>query len=390
MRRSSNRPRYRAENWRCCATPTSDNLNNRSLCIGIMSGTSLDGADAVLADFSEVQPKVLAFSSESYPADLRAELLALNTAGGNEIERSYLAANRLAQVYAQAAKRCLQDARVDAADVAAIGCHGQTVRHRPDLAFTVQLNNPALLAELTGCNVVAEFRSRDIAAGGQGAPLVPAFHEGVFHSADESRVVVNIGGIANLTFLAPHNPAWGYDCGTGNCLMDGWIAMHQGVSHDENGAWAATGNVLESLLQRLTDDPYFASPPPKSTGRDLFNMAWLASRLDGTERPQDVQATLLALTSKVIIGDVARNAPSTKRILVCGGGASNAALMADLAGRFSCGVVEKTDAHGVPTQQVEALAFAWFALRATQRRTVDMTATTGAAHACVLGATYPA
>ena len=355
-----------------------------------MSGTSLDGADAVLADFSEAQPRVLAFVSEPYPAALRAELLALNSAGGNEIERSYIAANELARVYSRSAKRAMEIASVSNTQIAAIGCHGQTVRHRPDLAFTVQLNNPALLAELTGCNVVAEFRSRDIAAGGQGAPLVPAFHEGIFRSADETRVVVNIGGIANLTILAPNNLAWGFDCGPGNCLMDAWITHHQGKSHDENGAWARQGNVLPDLMQRLMSNAYFQLPPPKSTGRDLFNMPWLTSHLTGSEPAQDVQATLLALTAQTIVDHIVRHAPTARRILVCGGGANNHLLLSGIATRFSCGAVERTDGYGVPAQQVEALAFAWFALRATQRRAVDMTATTGAAHACVLGATYPA
>lgn len=354
-----------------------------------MSGTSLDGADAVLADFSSAHPKVLSFASENYSVDLRAELLALNSAGNNEIERSYLAANLLAHVYAKAARRCMQDAGVNASQIAAIGCHGQTVRHRPDLGFTVQLNNPALLAELTHCNVIAEFRSRDIAAGGQGAPLAPAFHEGVFRDPDETRVVVNIGGIANLTILAPNSPAWGFDCGTGNCLMDGWITKQLGKSHDENGDWAAGGKVIEPLLRRLLSEPYFSLPPPKSTGRDLFKLSWLESHLDGSESPQDVQATLLALTAKVITDDIARHAPTARRILVCGGGANNRALMADIANRFTCGAVEKTDDFGVPSQQVEALAFAWFALQATQRRAVNMTATTGAAHPCIMGASYP-
>ena len=355
-----------------------------------MSGTSLDGADAILADFATAQPKVLAFASETYAADLRAELLALNTAGKNEIERGARAANRLAQVYAHVARRVMAAAGVDRLQVAAIGCHGQTVRHRPDLGFTVQLNNPALLAELTGCNVVADFRARDIAAGGQGAPLVPAFHDGIFRSASETRVIVNIGGIANLTILEPGKSARGFDCGPGNCLMDAWITKHQGKSHDEDGAWASQGRLLPGLLQRLLDDEYFRLAPPKSTGRDLFNEAWLAARLEPLEAPADVQATLLALSAQTIIDHIARHSPGAQRVLVCGGGANNRALVADIASRFSCGSVERTDVYGVPAQQVEALAFAWFALRASEHRPLDMTATTGATHACILGASYPA
>ena len=355
-----------------------------------MSGTSLDGADAIVADFSAALPRVLAFDSEQYPSDLRAELLALNSPGENEIERSHLAANRLAHQYSRAARRAAQAANIDFSQISAIGCHGQTVRHRPDRGFTVQLNNPALLAELTRCTVVADFRSRDIAAGGQGAPLVPAFHDGLFRSAHETRVVVNIGGIANLTILEPNKPAWGFDCGPGNCLMDAWIAEHHDKSYDENGAWAIQGQVLPTLMRRLLNEAYFLEAPPKSTGRDLFNTEWLASRLEANEKPEDVQATLLALTAGTIVDHIARHAPTAKRILVCGGGASNRALMNSIAHLFSGGNVEKTDAYGVPAQQVEALAFAWFAMRATERQPVDMTATTGAAHPCILGAIYPA
>ena len=333
---------------------------------------------------------MLAFSSEPYPAGLRAELLALNSAGDNELERSHLAAIELSHVYARAARHAMQSAQIGAGQIGAIGCHGQTVRHRPDLHYSVQLSNPALLAELTGCKVIADFRSRDIAAGGQGAPLVPAFHDGVFRHADETRVVVNIGGIANLTLLAPNQAAWGFDCGPGNCLMDAWIARHQGKSHDENGDWAARGQILPGLLRRLLSDGYFQTAPPKSTGRDLFNMAWLSSRLDASDRPQDVQATLLALTAQTIVDHIARHLPAARRILVCGGGANNRALVSDIGMRFRSGTVERTDAYGVPSQQVEALAFAWFALRATERQPVDLSATTGAAHACILGATYPA
>ncbi|MEO8103527.1 MAG: anhydro-N-acetylmuramic acid kinase [Betaproteobacteria bacterium] len=365
-------------------------MNSRSLCIGIMSGTSLDGADAVLADFSAGQPRVLSFCTEAYPAELRAELLALNSPGDNEIERSGLAANQLARLYARVAQRAMQAAGKSAADVAAIGCHGQTIRHRPELGFTVQLNNAALLAELAGTDVIADFRSRDVAAGGQGAPLVPAFHDGIFRRLDETRVVVNIGGVANLTFLAPGTTAWGFDCGPGNCLMDAWVAAHRGTPYDQQGAWAATGHVLPELLKRMLSEGYFQAAPPKSTGRDLFNAAWLASRLGPGEEADDVQATLLALTAQTIVDHIAKHAPAAQHILVCGGGANNRALMHDIARRFPQGTVEKTDAQGVPAQQVEALAFAWFAWRTIERRPVDMTATTGATHPCVLGAIYPA
>lgn len=368
--------------------PTLAALNKagpHSLYIGIMSGTSLDGADAILADFFGAQPLVIAFASESFSPTLRAELLALNTAGENEIERSQLAANQLADVYARAVKNVLKSAGIRATDIIAVGCHGQTVRHRPDLGFSVQLNNPSRLAALTGIDIVADFRSRDIAAGGQGAPLAPAFHDGVFRAPGETRVVVNIGGIANLTILEPGQPARGFDCGPGNALMDGWVAQHQHKAYDENGAWAAQGQALARLLGQLQNDAYFKLAPPKSTGRDLYSMAWLAPYLVGNERPVDVQATLLALTAWSIADHVARYAPMATRLLIGGGGAYNKELMRELATRFSKGAVEAVDAYGVPAQQVEALAFAWLAKQCVERRAIDLTATTGAIRPSILG-----
>ena len=354
-----------------------------------MSGTSIDGADAILADFADPVPRVAGFHSEQFPPSLRAELLALNIAGENEIERSHLAANALADVYASAVAAMLASTGTLPKDVVAIGCHGQTVRHRPDSGFTVQLNNPARLAELAKISVVADFRSRDIAAGGQGAPLVPAFHDGVFRAPDETRVVVNIGGIANITVLEKNKPAWGFDCGPGNCLMDAWIDKHLGQRFDDNGAWAAQGQALARLSGHFISDKYFAQLPPKSTGRDLFNLQWLEQRLTENEKPVDVQATLLDLTAASIANDVKRIAPECNRVLVCGGGAQNSALMGRISELLPLAKVGRTDAFGVPAQQVEALAFAWLAKQAIERRAVDLRATTGAAHATILGAIYP-
>ncbi len=355
-----------------------------------MSGTSLDGADAVIADFSGSAPKALAFTHEDFPVDLRHELLALNSSGVDETARGALAANQLAKVYATVSQKAMQICGASPSQIAAIGCHGQTVRHRPELGITVQLNNPSLLAELTGCNIVADFRSRDIAAGGQGAPLVPAFHDGVFRSPTETRVVCNIGGIANLTVLQPGKPVLGFDCGPGNCLMDGWIHQQKGEVFDEDGRWAATGRVLPQLARKLQHEAYFTAPPPKSTGRDLFHLDWLHQHLIGDEQAADVQATLLDLTAWAIVDHLSRYAPSASRVLVCGGGAHNPALMTAIAERFSCGAVETTDAYGVPSQQVEALAFAWFAQCAIERRPIDFTSITGARHRTPSGAIYPA
>ena len=354
-----------------------------------MSGTSIDGADVILADLEGQIPRVIGFHSEDFPPALRAELLALNVGGENEIERSHLAANALADVYAHAVATLLTSTGTSPKDVVAIGCHGQTVRHRPDLGFTVQLNNPARLAELAKISVVADFRSRDIAAGGQGAPLVPAFHDGIFRAADETRVVVNIGGIANITVLEKNKPAWGFDCGPGNCLMDAWTDKHLGKRFDDNGAWAAQGQALARLSSHFLREEYFQQAPPKSTGRDLFNLQWLEQSLTGGEKPVDVQATLLDLTAASIANEVERLAPECNRVLVCGGGAQNSALMRRISELLPNAKIDRTDAFGVPAQQVEALAFAWLAKQAIERSAVDLTATTGATHATILGAIYP-
>lgn len=354
-----------------------------------MSGTSADGVDVVLADFASGEPRVVGFHTEDFPAPLRTELLALNVASANELERSQLAANQLADLYAAATNTLLVHCAVAANDIIAIGCHGQTVRHRPDLRFTLQLNNPARLTERTGITVVADFRARDIAAGGQGAPMVPAFHDGVFRAPDATRVVVNIGGIANITILEKHRPAWGFDTGPGNCLMDAWIHQHQRLRFDDRGAWAAQGQALARLSGQLQGDSYFQMPPPKSTGRDQFNLHWLTEHLSYDERAVDVQATLLNLTAQSIANDIHRHAQGCTEILVCGGGAQNITLLARLAEYLPEATIAPTDKHGVPAQQVEALAFAWFAKQCIERRAVDLTATTGAAHANVLGAIYP-
>ncbi|WP_334159283.1 anhydro-N-acetylmuramic acid kinase [Achromobacter insolitus] len=364
------------------------------LYIGLMSGTSVDGVDGVLVRLGDGQPPaVQASASLPMPADLRRELLALNQSGDDELARAALAANSLARLYAQAVAALLQHAGVAAGDVAAIGAHGQTVRHRPDLGYTVQLNAPALLAELTGIDVVADFRSRDVAAGGQGAPLVPPFHGAIF-GAPQGRAVLNLGGIANVTLLEPGHAPRGFDTGPANVLLDGWCQRHLGQAYDADGRWAATGQVLAPLLEQLiSSEPWFALPPPKSTGRDLFNMQWLDERLaafDGPKpAPQDVQATLQRLTARTVANAIDAAAASTQEVFVCGGGARNTGLMRELAYCLQR-PVRPTDALGVPAQEVEALAFAWLAQAFMQRRPAGLPAVTGARGPRILGALYPA
>lgn len=367
------------------------------LYIGLMSGTSLDGVDGVLADFASEPPRVLAHASCGFPAALRAELLALNTPeGANELHRAAIAGNGLMRVYAQAVAELLASAGVPADAVRAVGAHGQTVRHRPgefdSTGYTLQLCQPALLAELTGIDVVADFRSRDVAAGGQGAPLAPFFHQGWFGSGGQTVGVLNLGGIANLTVLRPGEPLRGFDCGPANGLMDGWCVRHLGRAYDDGGAWAASGQPLPELLAMLLAEPYFKLPPPKSTGRDLFNLAWLDARLArfADARPQDVQATLAELTAHSCAADVERHGRGLARLFVCGGGAHNTHLMARLQALLPGVAVASSVEAGLPPTQVEATAFAWLARKCVRRETLELTSTTGARGARVLGAVWPA
>ncbi|MEI2418480.1 anhydro-N-acetylmuramic acid kinase [Orrella sp. JC864] len=362
-----------------------------TLCIGLMSGTSLDGVDGVLADFSGERPEVLAQASLAMPAALRAELLALNTPGHDELGRAALAANALVQQYAQVVAALLYRGEAEPRQIAAIGAHGQTVRHRPELGYTLQLNAPALLAELTGIGVVADFRSRDVAAGGQGAPLAPLFHDACF-AAQTPRAILNLGGIANVTLLRRGRPPVGFDTGPANVLMDLWCARHTGQAFDADGRWAAGGHADAQLLGLLLAEPWLALPPPKSTGRDLFNAAWLDGKLAAlgrTPAPQDVQATLRQYTAQTVADAIGAHGADIEQVLVCGGGARNRGLMQALAQALSR-PVRGTDAAGVPPQLVEALAFAWLAWQHVRGRALPTATVTGSRGARVLGAWYPA
>ncbi|HEV7914112.1 MAG TPA: anhydro-N-acetylmuramic acid kinase [Albitalea sp.] len=369
------------------------------LYIGLMSGTSLDGVDGVLVDFAAATPSGLAVRAHAhrpFPAALSAELLALNASGADELHRGALAGNALVRLYADVVHDLLRDGAMPPAGVRAIGAHGQTVRHRPrefdGTGYTLQLNSPALLAELTGIDVVSDFRSRDVAAGGQGAPLVPAFHRALFGRSGEPVAVLNIGGISNLTGLDADGSTIGFDCGPGNALMDHWCQKHLGQPFDADGAWAATGRVVDTLLSDLQSEVYFDLPPPKSTGRDLFNPAWLEARLRsaGPLEPQDVQATLAELTAWACACAMNRHAAAARELLVCGGGALNGHLMGRIAHRLGGRLVRRTDEFGLGVSQVEATAFAWLAKAFVERRPGNLVTVTGADGPRILGALHPA
>ena len=353
-----------------------------------MSGTSLDGIDAVLVDLSQPKPLQLAKYYLPFDDTLKNALLALHLPSHNELHQAQVIGNQLARMYAAAVAPLLAQAKSSNKEVKAVGCHGQTIRHCPGLGYSLQIGNAALLAELTGITVVSDFRSRDIAAGGQGAPLVPAFHDHVLRHPDIHRVIVNIGGISNLTSLPPRAATSGFDCGPGNLLMDAWCMQHLGKPYDNNGAWAASGKVLPALLEQMLTEPFFALPPPKSSGRDLFNIAWLQSKLQGNEVAANVQATLLELTCRSIALAIQNHCLGAKEIYLCGGGAHNQTLHNRLAALLPDSSVKTTNILGVDGDYLEAIAFAWLAQQALHGKPANLPLVTGAKHPCILGAVY--
>ena len=370
-----------------------------SLYIGLMSGTSLDGIDGVLA---RIDPHGATTAMEAvstpFAPELRKALFELQSPGPNELHREKQAGNALALAYAEVVDQLLQKARLTASDIAAIGAHGQTIRHQPylgEMAYTHQTLNPALLAERTGIDVIADFRSRDLAAGGHGAPLVPAFHAQQF-AEPKNLAILNIGGIANLTLISQSGEVSGFDCGPGNMLMDAWIQKQLGKPYDENGNWALQGKVDESLLKKLLADPFFNKTPPKSTGRDDFHMDWLLENIGNTNiLPEDVQATLLHLSVHAALDALARYAPQTQKLITCGGGAQNTAFMnlLKVKAQYLCpelAEITTSDSVGIHPQLVEGLAFAWLAWAHKQKRPANLPAVTGAKGPRILGAFYPA
>lgn len=361
---------------------------SHALYIGLMSGTSLDGVDAVLLELTDNAHRVRHAHFLPFSPELRQALLQLQLPGSDELERAAIASNQLSRLYADVVLELVAAARLTKDDIHAIGCHGQTIRHRPEIGFTLQIGNPALLAELTGITTVADFRSRDIAAGGQGAPLAPAFHQAVFRHDALNRAIINIGGIANITYLPAGRPTTGFDSGPGNMLMNAWIEKNSGLTYDKDGQWAASGNVIETLLKTFSDEPFFALPPPKSTGRDLFNLAWLEARIGGNDRPEDVQRTLLELTAQSIALAVAQHCGDVEEIYLCGGGAHNRLLVARLHDLLRPVKIEPTDALGIPVHEVEGAAFAWLAQQTLHRKSANLPAVTGASGTRILGAIH--
>jgi anhydro-N-acetylmuramic acid kinase len=365
-------------------------VDDGTLFIGLMSGTSLDGVDAVLLETAAQGYRVSHSHFNPFNTEIRQQLLDLHHSGSNELERVAVTANKLSHLYADTVLQLLIKAGINSTAIQAIGCHGQTIRHRPEIGFTLQIGNPALLAELTEITVVADFRSRDIAAGGQGAPLVPAFHQSVFQHPSIHRVVINIGGIANLTNLPVNGqPVSGFDSGPGNMLMDAWIEKIRKQAYDKDGLWAAEGRVIEPLLQELLAEPFFELCPPKSTGRDLFSLAWLMSKISANYTDADIQRTLLELTARTIANAVQRYCANVEEIYLCGGGAYNNTLVSRLRELLQPVKIALSDELGINVNHVESAAFAWLAQQCLLHNPGNLPAVTGAKGPRILGAIYP-
>lgn len=359
--------------------------------IGVMSGTSLDGLDIALIE-QDPAIKLIATHYIPMPDSLRSELLGLCASGPDEIARSAIAQQRWVTLAAQGIHALLDQQSLKPEDIRAIGSHGQTIRHEPARGFTVQIGNPALLTELTGITVVSDFRSRDVAAGGQGAPLVPAFHEALFGERTGNRAVLNVGGFSNLSLIETGKPVAGFDCGPGNVLLDAWIHQQRGEHFDRDGLWAASGKLERQLLAALLSDPFFVTKGPKSTGREVFNLEWLQQHLARLPAfaPEDVQATLLELTAVTIVESLQAAQPQTETLLICGGGAHNTTLMNRLAALLPSTHVSSTATCGVDPDWVEAMAFAWLAHCCLEGIAANRPSVTGARGLRVLGAIYPA
>lgn len=359
--------------------------------LGLMSGTSVDAIDAVLVTFDPI-PRLLACCAVQYPSDLREQILRLGLSQGKTSLQEIGALDAaIGKQFAAAANALIARATISASGVRAIGSHGQTLWHSPrsEMPFTLQLGDPNLIAELTGIDTVADFRRRDVAAGGEGAPLVPAFHAAFLHTPAEHRAVLNLGGIANLSVLPRAGDVRGFDTGPANTLLDLWIQRHRGLPFDRDGTFAASGHCSAELLDRMLDEPFFQLSAPKSTGRDLFNLDWLQPKLEGLKlSAEDVQASLLGLTARSIAMALRREAPQTERLLICGGGASNPHLIETIAAQLVGISIEPTGHYGLDSDYMEAMAFAWLARETLAGRTGNLPAVTGARGRRILGGVY--
>lgn len=371
----------------------SDASTPSELYIGLMSGTSLDSIDAALVNLSNQHTHIVETLEHSLPPALREELIALCQPGENEIDRMGRADKSLGQEFAKAVKKLLTKSNVNPSDVVAIGSHGQTIRHRPNFeeSFTLQVGDANIISHQTGIDTVADFRRKDMAAGGQGAPLAPAFHQATLGSNQHNRAIINIGGMANITFLSSDGESLAYDTGPGNILMDSWIQHIQQRKFDKDGEWASTGSIDKALLKQLLKHEYLTKPPPKSTGREDFSLNWLLQNIaDRALADEDVQATLLELTAQTIYQAVITLPKKVNEIYICGGGAYNPQLMRRLSEILHPALVADTLTLGIPAQWVEAAAFAWLAQQTIRRKTGNLITATGANEAVVLGAIFPA
>lgn len=354
-----------------------------------MSGTSLDGIDAAMIAFDAEHPTGILINTQfdEYPALLRQQILALHDSSTDELHRAAIIANELADRYADTTNNLIRNTGISPT---AVACHGQTIRHRPEFGYTIQLVNASRLAELTNTSVVADFRNRDIAAGGQGAPLVPSFHVAAFRDPQQHRVIVNIGGIANLTDIPPTGKVIGFDCGPGNSLLDAWCLEHTGNAYDQDGTWGSQGTIIPELSAKFLSHPYFPLAAPKSAGREQFNLAWVKSLLQGGELAQDVQATLLRLTAVSITDAIQQHCSAATEIYICGGGVHNSALINAIRNQLPTRRIALTDELGIDADWLEAHAFAWLGWQTLQSLPGNLPEATGALHPCILGAIYPA
>ncbi|MCS5588171.1 MAG: anhydro-N-acetylmuramic acid kinase [Porticoccaceae bacterium] len=367
-------------------------MSAANIFIGLMSGTSVDAVDAVAVDFADDKFSWIGSHSQTIADNLKQDILRLCHSDADRVQLLAETDHRLGKLYAATSLALLDKLGLEASQIAAIGCHGQTVRHAAptehSIPFSLQIGDANILAANTGIAVVADFRRKDMALGGQGAPLVPAFHRQMFASAEKNRVIVNIGGIANITSLPTDNSCTGFDTGPGNMLMDLWSQTHLGTAYDHNGDWAASGSANRELLQQLKCDDFFAQPAPKSTGRELFNRDWLNTQLSGYTNlpPEDIQATLLALTVETICEAIDGLGNPVQEAYICGGGAFNKALMAGLKQLLPA--VAATEALGIAPNWVEACAFAWLAKQRIEHKAGNLAAVTGAKRETILGAVY--